>query len=70
MGMVTVHLGVRALFTLVNSGSEEGKAIGRLLFLHYTSTQEILRSIANLSGAHVEEVFQALLECHKFRVLF
>ena len=29
-------------------------------FPHYTSTQEILRSLTNLPGEHVEEVFQGI----------
>ena len=31
-----------------------------LSFPHYTSAQEILRSIANLSGEHMKEVFQGI----------
>jgi hypothetical protein len=34
--------------------------VGIPSFVHYTSTQEILKFIANLSGAHVEEVFQGI----------
>ena len=38
-----------------------GRKMARIpSFPHYTSIQEILRSIANLPGEHVEEVFQGI----------
>ena len=43
---------------LVNCTCIASKMAGKPSFPRYTSTQEILRSIANLPDEHVEEVFQ------------
>ena len=43
---------------LVNCTCIASKMAGKPSFQRYTSTQEILRSIANLPDEHVEEVFQ------------